>query len=57
MDPDKLEACYGPFGKAGWDVIEAQLDKLCEGMTLLEKYGASFNLNLATGEITRIVPK
>lgn len=53
IDEDKLAACYGPIGKAGWDAIESEIDRQCEaaGLTTLQRYGAGFSLNLETGEI------
>jgi hypothetical protein len=49
---------YGPIGKAGWDYVEAEIDRQCAeaGMTPLEKYSAAFTLNLNTGEIKLVPP-
>lgn len=44
---------YGPIGKAGWDVIESEIDRQCEtaGLTFAQQVGAGFSLNLETGEM------
>lgn len=57
-DPEKAAAMYGPIGKEGWGVIEAEIDRQCAeaGLSPLEKYHCAFTLNLTTGEIKLVPP-